>query len=50
MNYYIKHKTQSWTAAICYSQESANKWLANFNPKIWDDKTLKSSDFEIIVK
>ena len=50
MHYYITHKTQKWIAAITYSQERAEKWLNEFNPKMWDDKTLSSDDFIIVIK
>ena len=50
MNYYIIHKTQNWIAAITYSQERAEKWLNEFNPKMWDDKTLTADDFIIVIK
>ena len=50
MSYYIKHKTQNWTACIHYSMERAEKWLNEFNPQKYMDKTLKSTDFRIEAK
>ena len=46
MNYTIYHKT-GWVAAICYSQERAEKWIECFNAKIYVDKTLLKKDFII---
>ena len=48
MDYKIKHKTQGWVACITWSKERAEKWLSKFDPKMYFDKTLKASDFEIV--
>lgn len=48
MGYKIKHKKKGWVACTTWSKERAEKWLKNFDPKKYIDKTLKASDFEIV--
>jgi hypothetical protein len=28
--------------------ERAQRWLANYNPQMWDDKTIMADDLEIV--
>jgi len=43
----IRHKTQGWIACFTWSRERADKWLAAFDPSMYDDKTLRSTDFVV---
>jgi len=31
-----------------HSLERAERWLANYNPQMWMDKTLTAADLEIV--
>ena len=45
MPYKIMHKTKPHTLlAICDTEESAQRWIDRFNPKMWDDKTMVKED------
>jgi hypothetical protein len=44
----IRHKTQGWTACLTWSSERAEKWLAAFDPRMYDDKTLRATDFTVV--
>jgi hypothetical protein len=46
--YEIRHETQGWIACLTWSRERADKWLAAFDPRMYDDKTLRSTDFAIV--
>lgn len=46
----IIHRTKPhFLLAICDTMEGANRWIENFNPLIWDDKSMTRDDL-IIVK
>lgn len=48
MKYAIYHKpSKHCLLAICSSMESAQRWVENFNPKMWMDKTMKQEELEI---
>lgn len=50
MYYLIKHKTQpNFLLAICSSKSSAEKWISEFDPKMWMDKTMTVDDLHIVV-
>lgn len=45
----IMHKTQPhFLLAICDTKESAQRWIENFNPNMWMDKTMVKSDLKIV--
>ena len=48
--YKIMHKTKPHflLASGFYGIERAEAWIADFNPKIWDDKTLRAEDLVIL--
>ena len=50
MSYKIVHKTQKHflLASGFYSLERAQKWISEFNPNMWMDKTLKAEDLIIV--
>ena len=51
MDYHIMHKTKPhFLLAICSTKESADKWIEQFNPLIWMDKTMKKDDLCIVEK
>jgi hypothetical protein len=50
MDYKIYHEredTPHYLLAICSTQESAERWINNFNPRIWDNKTLRKENLVI---
>ncbi len=51
MNFHIMHKTKPhFLLAICSTEESAKRWIENFNPLIWMDKTMQKSDLIVVPK
>ncbi len=49
MKYHIKHATKPNVLLAIYStQESAQKWIENFNPNMWMDKTMTKKDLIVI--
>jgi len=49
MTYEIRHKQKNTILASgFYSAQKASKWIENFNPAIWDDKTMKQEDLVIV--
>lgn len=49
MKYKIMHKTKPhFLLAVCSTQESAERWIENFNPKMWMDKTMTKEDLKIV--
>lgn len=48
MSYKIICTKGNWLAACgFYSLDRANKWIENFNPNLYMDKTLTKQDFII---
>jgi len=46
--YKIVHKS-GWLAACgLYGIDRAKKWLASFDARMYDDKTLKAEEFSIV--
>ena len=50
MDVQVIHKKENWVAMHAWSVERAEFWLSKFNPNMWDDKSLKASDFKIVIK
>jgi hypothetical protein len=45
----IMHKTKPhFLLAICSTLASAERWIKEFNPKIWMDKTMTVDDLIIV--
>lgn len=50
MEHHIMHKTRPhFLLAICDTQESAKRWINEFNPRIWMDKTMRKDDLAIVL-
>lgn len=49
-SYKIMHKTKPHflLASGCWSLERAKKWIDNFDPKMWMDKTMTKEDLMIV--
>lgn len=48
MSYGIYYKPgKHCLLAICSTMESAQRWIVNFNPLIWDNKNMKRDELEI---
>lgn len=45
--YHDREDTPHCLLVICYSQESAERWINSFNPQMWDNTTMRKENLVI---